>query len=265
MVIRIFFFLLLTVEANAQVNSGARFTALGNSGTALSDVYSLLSNPSGIAKLSSSSLALSFENHFIGTDVKTQAALAVFPTEFAVFGAYFHTYGIQDVYNDLTSGVSLARLFGPDFAMGVTINYHQLKIANYGANKLFSVDLGIQYYFTKKWTMGAHLKNPGNTANGNELYKRTETQISFGNSYWFSNEILVSMDAKYIFEQGFDGSLGMEYLVMDSLKLRGGVSFHHFQHYVGFGFGYKDFVFDMATVFHARLGISPQIGLQYVF
>lgn len=265
MVIRILFFILLAVEASAQVNTGARFTGMGNSGGALNDVYSLLSNPAGIAKLNSPSFALSFENHFIGTDVKTQSALAVFPTKIFVVGAYVHNYGISQVYSDLTSGVSLARLFGSDLAMALTVNYHQLKVTNYGENKSVSLDFGVHYYFTEKWTMGAHLRNPENASNRQELYKKTNTQVVFGNSYRFNTEILMSMDIKYILEQRFDSSLGMEYAIVNWLKLRGGVSLHHFQRYAGFGFGYKDFVFDMATVFHPRLGISPQIGLQYEF
>ena len=265
MVIRILFFILLAVEVNAQVNTGARFTGMGNTGSTLNDAYSLLSNPAGIARLQNPTLALSFENHFIGTDVRTESALAVVPTKILVAGAYVHNYGIPQVYSDLTTGVSLARLFGSALAMGLTVNYHQLKVTNYGENKSISIDFGAQYYFTERWTMGAHFKNPKNTANGNDLYKNTNTQVVLGNSYRFSTEILMSMDMKYILEQGLDGSLGMEYAIVEWLKLRGGISLHHFQKYAGFGVGYKDFIFDMATVFHPRLGISPQIGLKYEF
>lgn len=265
MVIRTLIFILLAVQANAQVNTGARFSGMGNSGVALNDVYNILSNPAGISTLKSPSLALSFQNNFIGTGVKTQSVLAVFPTKILIAGAYVHSYGLSQVYSDLSTGVSLARLFGSALGMGLTFNYHQLKISNYGENKSVSIDFGAQYYFTEKWTMGAYFRNPENTANGNELYKKTSTHIVLGNSYRFTTEILMSMDMKYILDQGFDASLGMEYAVVEWLKLRGGLSLHHFQRYAGFGFGYKDFVFDMATAFHPRLGISPQIGLQYGF
>ena len=156
-------------------------------------------------------------------------------------------------------------MFGPQLGMAITANYHHLQIPNYGSNNTFSVEFGIQYSITEQWILGAHINNPGQFNYENQDYYKLLTVLSLGNSYKFNNQIIISIDGKYFFKEYFDGRLGVEYSMIDWLKLRGGISINHFQQYVGLGFGYQYFLFDIAATLHPRLGVSPQIGLSYVF
>ena len=265
MISRLLLLVFLSVDAFAQVNSGARFTAMANTGTAMNDVYSLLSNQAGIAKLTNSTLGLTFEDNVLAHDIKTQAIVGVLPTRFAIFGAYVHNYGIQEAYSDLKSGLTISKLFGQDFALAISVNYHQLHIPSYAKNTNFAVDFGLQFYFSEEWTLGAWLKSPGQKGYGNELTEKDETQVRVGNSYSFSNELMLSMEFRYFLEHGVDGALGMEFSIIEWLKLRGGLSLNHFQQYAGFGVDYKKFFFDAAVSSHPRLGYSPQIAVKYEF
>lgn len=262
---RVLLLLLITVNAKAQKNQGARFTGMGNVGTALQDVYSLVSNPAGIATLKSPTASLSFEKPFLGLDIKSQSALFAFPFKLGVLGYAIHSYGIPNAYSNLKTGLSLARMFGPQLSLAITINYHQLKIPSYGSNKTFSIEFGAQYMLNENWTIGAHIDNPGRFGFKNENYYVIPSLLHFGNSYQFSEHVLISMEGKYLFHESFDGSLGIEYSMIEWMKLRGGISVNHFQQHVGFGFAYQDFLFDAATTIHPRLGVSPQISLSYVF
>src|SRR3546814_18098171 len=62
-----FVIVFIAFNANAQMHSGARYTAMGNGGVALQGVYSLGSNQEGIANLPNTILALQYVEHFIGT------------------------------------------------------------------------------------------------------------------------------------------------------------------------------------------------------
>jgi hypothetical protein len=257
--------LMISLNVKAQVNYGARFIGIGNTGTALQDVYSLVRNPAGIANLKSPTASLSFEKPFLGVDIKSQSALFAFPFKLGVLGYAINNYGISNVYSDLKTGLSFARTFGPKLSLAITVNYHQLKISSYGLSKTFSIEFGAQYIVKENWIIGAHVDNPGRFGYQNQNYYVIPTLFHLGNSYQFSDQVLISIDGKYLFNESWDGSLGIEYSMIHWMKIRGGISVNHFQQHVGFGVAYQNFLFDAATTIHPRLGISPQISLSYVF
>jgi hypothetical protein len=257
--------LMFSLNAKAQVNYGARFAGMGNTGTALQGASSLISNQAGIANLKSPILSFSFEKPFLGVDIKSQSALFAFPFKLGVLGYTISNYGIPNAYSSLKSGLSFARMFGPQLSMAITVNYHQLKIPNYGSNNTFYIEFGVQYILKENWILGAHIDNPGRFGYENNGHYDIPTVFRLGNSYQFSDQVLISIDGKYLLNENLDGSLGIEYSIIQWLKLRGGVSLNHFQQHVGFGFSYQDFLFDAAAIIHPRLGVSPQITLSYVF
>lgn len=262
---RVLLLLLLSINAKGQVNSGARFTGMGSTGTALRDVSSLASNQAGIANLESPILSFSFQKAFLGTDINSQSVLFVLPVRFGVLGYTISNYGIPKVYSNLKSGLSLARSFGPQLTMAMTVNYHQLQIPNYGSNRAFSVEFGVQYLFMERWIMGAHIENPGHFNYKAESYYKIPSIVRFGNSYQMNDQVLLSIDGVYLLSENLDANVGIEYSLVQYLKLRGGISINHFQQYTGFGIDYHNFLFDVAAILHPRLGVSPQIALSYVF
>lgn len=262
---RVLILILLSFKAKGQIKYSPRFTGIGNTGTALQDAYSLTNNQAGIANLRSPVLSFSFEKPFLGMDIGSQSALFVFPTRLGVLGYAIRNYGIPKAYNNLKSGLSLARMFGPQLAMAITINHHHLRILKYGSDNMLSIEFGVQYILKEKWIIGAHIDNLGRFSYENKDYYTIPTLLRLGNSYQLSDQVLISIDGKYLLDESFDGNIGIEYSIVQWLKLRGGVSVNHFQQYVGFGFGYQSFLFDAAATIHPRLGVSPQIGLSYVF
>lgn len=262
---RVLLLLLLSINAKGQVNSGARFTGMGNTGTALQDVSSLVSNQAGVANLESPILGFSFQKPFLGTDISSQSVLFVLPVRVGVLGYTISNYGIPKVYSNLKSGLSFSRSFGPQLAMAMTVNYHQLQILNYGSSRAFSIDFGVQYVFIEGWVVGAHIENPGRFSYKNESHYQIPSIVRLGNSFQMNDQILISIDGVYRLDENLDANVGIEYSLIEYLKLRGGISLNHFQQYTGFGIDYQNFLFDVAAVLHPRLGVSPQIALSYVF
>lgn len=262
---RVLLLLLLSINAKGQVNSGARFTGMGNTGTALRDVYSLMSNQAGVANFETPILSFSFQTPFLGTDISSQSVLFVLPVRVGVLGYTISNYGIPKVYSNLKSGLSFSRSFGPQLAMAMTVNYHQLQIPNYGSSRAFSIEFGAQCVFIERWIIGAHIENPGHFNYKTESYYQIPSILRLGNSFKMNEQILLSIDGIYRLSENFDANVGIEYSLVEYLKLRGGISFNHFQQYAGFGIDYQNFLFDVAAILHPRLGISPQIALSYVF
>src|SRR5690606_29510344 len=101
--------LFVAFNVNAQEVPGARFTAMGNSSTSLQDIYSLGSNQAGIARLQESSLALVYVEHFIGSDIRSQAGMGVMVGRLGVMGLYICNYGLNGAYSQMKAGLSYAR------------------------------------------------------------------------------------------------------------------------------------------------------------
>ena len=268
---RVLLLMLLSINAEGQVNSGARFTGIGNTGIALQDVYSLVSNQAGVANIESPILSFSFERPFLETDISSQAVLFVLPLSLGVLGYTISNYGIPKAYSNLKSGLSFSRSFGPQLAMAMTVNYHQLQIPNYGSDNALTIEFGVQYSFLEGWIIGAHIENPGHFYYKVQNYYKIPSKIRLGNSFKVNEQVLISIDGTFRLNENLDlnknldTNLGLEYALAQYLKLRGGISINHFQQYTGFGIHYQNFLFDVAAILHPRLGVSPQIALSYVF
>lgn len=256
---------LMPIGLKGQSSSGARFTSMGGAATALQDIYSLLSNQAGIVNLKSPVLAFTVEKPVLGTDIRAQSALAVAPFRIGTLGFSISSYGIPKVYKNLKSGLTFGRSFGPYFVMSLTANYHQLHIANYGVDEMFSLETGVQYKVSDHWTLGAHFENIGHFDFKSDSYYRIPSVIRIGSSYIINDEIVLSIDGAYRFEGDLSGNLGIEYAVISYFSLRGGISLNFFRQFVGFGIRYAGFVFDGAIASHPRLGYSPQISIAHVF
>jgi hypothetical protein len=256
------FFSILTLKA--QSNSGPRFTALGNAGVALQDVWSASKNQAGIAGLTKPFIAAGYENRFGVSELNTQSAVFSIPIKNYAIGGSFQNYGV-DAYNENKVGFSLARSFGPKLFIAVGANYHQLKINNYGDAKSVSVDIGLQYKLSPKLWLGSHIANPSQSKYGENADQIIPTAMAFGANYIFSDQLLITTEFEKVLNANADFKAGVEYKLIKIVALRGGISVNPFKQFAGFGINYKKVLVDFAVASHPVLGYSPQIALGYEF
>ncbi|MBC7915633.1 MAG: hypothetical protein H7Y07_16105, partial [Pyrinomonadaceae bacterium] len=233
-------------------------------GVSLQDTWSLQQNQAGIANIKHVTFAIAYEKPFADQELSTQSALLVYPVKSAVLGISFQKYGFS-AYSLQQAALTYARIFGPNLSASLNINYHQLKISNYGSAQTYSVEAGIQYQFSEKIRFGAHIANPGKSSFGKDIHAVIPVQIQFGSAYKPSSKVIIAGTFEQILNSGLDVKLGMEYLLLDWFALRGGVSANPFKQYGGFGINYQKFKFDAAASSHPVLGYSPQIALSYEF
>lgn len=249
----------------AQNNLGPRLTAMGESGAAVRDIWSIQANPAGISIINTPSTSLSYAKHLFSNEVSTQAFVAVIPFKNNFAGLSFERYGFS-AYNESKIGFAYAKKFGTHLSIAINTNYHQLKISNYGSSAGFSIDVGAIYTIDKEFTIGAFVNNPFKQSyNKTEISTNIPTVFNIGASYSVSDKVLIATTLSKNLVEKIDVKLGIDYKILDVLSLRGGLSKNPFKQYVGFGLNYKKFLLDMASTYDANLGYAPQIGIGYAF
>jgi hypothetical protein len=255
---------IIPLVSYSQVNPGPRITALGMTGVALQDVWSLQSNQAGIAAIRKPVATVAYKSEFLNPELSTKSLLIVYPVKKNVFGISFQNYGFT-VYNEQRIAFAYAKNFGNTVFASLDFNYHQVKIQQYGSVQTYSVELGLQCLLTDKLIIGGHITNPGLSDYQNNLSTVIPVSIEFGMSYRFTNKVLLNSGVTKTLKSTTDVRTGLEYNIVSWLAFRGGFSANPFRQYAGFGCGYNNFLVDLAVSSHTTLGYSPQIAISYAF
>lgn len=255
---------LISFNAKAQVNTGARFTSMASAGVSLKDVWSLQQNQAGLTGTKKVTAAIAFQKPFAGYELNSQSAVLVIPLNKNVFGVSFQRYGYA-AYTEQRAAFCYAKGFGDHFSIALNFNYHLLAIDSYGTASTYSVEAGIQYDFDEKFSAGAHVANPTKSSLHSDVNVLIPVKIQVGASYLFSEKVLVALAVEKILSGVVDTKVGLEYQIIELLALRGGISANPFKHYAGVGLGFRKLKMDIAASSQPVLGYSPQIALSYEF
>lgn len=255
---------LISFNASAQVNTGARFTAMASAGVSMRDVWSMQQNQAGIAAIKKTTVALAVEKPFAGFELSTQSAIIVLPVNKNVFGISIQRYGLTS-YSEQRAGFTYARSFGERLNAALNFNYHLLKIPAYGSSQTYSVEAGMQYQLNDKISVAAHVANPGKSRFNNDINTGIPFRLQAGGSYIFSEKVMMAALVEKTAGFAINNRFGLEYQVAELLALRGGISTSPFKHYAGFGLNYRKLKMDIATSSQPVLGYSPQVALSYEF
>lgn len=252
-------------KLNAQINSGARSMGMADSGTILEDVFSLGSNQAGIASLNKLEIALTYQEHNYPSDVRSIAVFLAVPIPIGVMGLSINRYGLNREFNDLSAGLTLSHLFLSKLAVAGTLNYHYTSIYEFELNRALNFDFGTQCRLSNDWLLGLHFINSFSFSKPRIISNSIPTQVKLGSVYNLSYQTMISVESEYDLKNSYDLKLGIEYSIIESLKLRGGTSLLPFKQYVGVGKEFNKLGVDAASSFHSQLGTSLQISLNYGF
>jgi hypothetical protein len=250
-------------KSKAQENHGPRLGAMGMYGAAIDDLYLCGANPTAIAGAKTPTLAMSCAKRFVATDLSEQTIAMIAPTSKGVMGIFCERYGNSD-YNEATFGSTFTKKFGDDFALGLKLNFHQLKIADYGTTIGFSTAVGMSYQLNKNIHLGLYIDNP--------IFQRyatavtniaIESMICFGLGYQVSDRVLTAMKVAKTIGNRIDLGIGIDYQLAAAFSLRGGCTTSPFTRRFGVGYRYKKLSVDFAFTSHPYLAYTAQIGTAY--
>lgn len=244
-----------------QNNQGSRLTAMANNGTAVEDIWSVQANPAGITKILSTAFQFNYQKYWLAKDLSSQALALVLPLRSKAIGLNLQRYGIA-TYHEIKTGLVFSKQFDHRLAIGLRGNYHQIKISNYGTSSAFSVDVGLMYQFSKQLSFGLYFNNPSK-----ERHKTKPISSTFhiGVAYQASAKLLIATTISRDLAQSTMAAIGIDYQMIESINLRGGLSLKPFNQYAGFGFNLKKLSIDLSMTSNPNLGYLPQITIGYVF
>ena len=264
----IILFISATFLANAQYNRpfGARQAGMGNSGVTLSDIWSSYHNQAGLAGLEGISAGASFSNAFNIKELGTKSFATGMPvSKIGSFGINYTYFGYE-LYNESKFGLAYAMALGKRISAGVQIDYFLTRMyGEYGKKGIAVGEIGIIAEPFDNFKAGVHLFNPWMAKMADYQDERVPTILRIGLGYNFSEKIVLTIEGEKDIEQAAVFRSGIEYILIENLFLRAGVSTNPTQFSFGLGYNYIGIQLDISFTNHQQLGYTTQFGLSYVF
>lgn len=244
---------------------GSRSSGMGNASVSFGDVWSAHHNQAGLGFVRDISAGTYYENRFLLKEISVKGGVVALPIKAGTFGLTISNFGYS-LYNENKYSLSFAKTFGDKLSFGIAMDYLTTKIAEgYGSRGVLAGEFGIQAKPLKGLTIGAHVFNPTRAKIADYNDERLPTIIRFGGDYNFSDKVTVAVETEKDIAQKAIFKAGIEYKPIKELYLRVGVGTNPTLTSFGFGINLKNFKIDVSGNYHQTLGISPQLGLTYIF
>jgi len=267
---RLFFgalmFLTSVVHSQEIFSSGARNQAMAGASAGLSGCWSVYGNQAGLAQISHTEIAGSFQNRFLINELSTRTGLVIFRVQSSVFAVSVSQFG-KNPFHQEKFGLSYAQQIFSKLNFGIQFNYYLLFLPEDNRNAgTAALELGTQYLVTNRLVLGLHLMNPYQTGirmvTGTYFYS---SLINLGMNLHFSDEFNISSEIENDWRNHFKVRTGMEYCIFDQFFLRAGFSGKPYQLSGGMGYQSKKISIDLAVAYHEYLGSTPSVSFQYHF
>jgi hypothetical protein len=264
-----FYLLTLLIAPNGsaveRVSSiGAREAALAMAVISLSGSFSVFHNQASLTDNKCSAVSLSYRQpHFIRGYSESVISL-VYPTTAAVFAIGISQVAIA-AYKESNFGISIAKVLTRKLSAGLLFNYFNLNLPEEGRQTgSFQVDGGIRFRSSNRLSLGLHIRNIISSKAETFQYSLSfPPVIRGGASLLLTEKILLTTETVFTQSCGLGLRYGIEYLLNDNFRVRGGIASKPFQHSFGFGYSWQRCQLDFAMVHHEALGYTPSFSITF--
>ncbi len=241
------------------------FTGMGNSSVMLYDFWAIYNNQAGLANIERSEVGICYENNYAMWETGKQALGFVLPTKTGNFALSVSRYGYTG-YSENSVGLAFARNLGKIFSASIQFDYlFYTQSENYGYKGALLFQVGFISTPIENLQIGLHVYNPGRVTLEDYNDKRVPTVIRFGLGYYFSEQVLLSVETEKDIDQKNRFKTGLQYEIIDGFFIRTGFLTNPNQFSLGIGYTNNDFTVDIATTTHESLPLSSQISFKYRF
>jgi hypothetical protein len=257
----------LGIAGNENFQLGARSAALGGTSACLSDIWAVGNNQAGLGYLKNITLGAYYDNKFLLKDLNTGAAAVAFPIKKMGVLAVSYVQTGSKLYKESKYGFAYARAFGENISIGIQLNYQRVFIGEgYNQRKgFFTGEVGLQAKVLKNLTLGAHVYNPTLTKMTDYNNERIPVIFKLGLLYRFSEKVFIAVEGEKDLDYKPYLKFGIEYAPVKQVFIRTGISTNPFQNGIGVGLKFGGLKIDVSSTIHPQLGVSPQMGLSYLF
>ncbi|MBI9069970.1 MAG: hypothetical protein JEY94_00130 [Melioribacteraceae bacterium] len=246
---------------SAQILPGARQIALSNSDIALSnDVFALFTNPAGTAQIKWREFGVYYSPSPFGMkELANGNAAYTEPFNFGSVSVGYKNYGF-DLYKENTISLGFAAEISENLFGGITLNYHNISIKNYGSAGAFIFDTGIIYKPIENIRFGLSISNL-NYASVSDSENQIPTVFRSGITYSLFNKCFLNLAVEKEIEFPISIRGGLEYPIIEFLSIRTGFKNEPASYSVGIGINYLYFKLDYSFFTHQDLGLTHQAGI----
>lgn len=259
------FFSTIAVFASSQnYTGGARAIALSNAFVSVSDTWSTFHNQATLAQLQDLSVGVFYESKYGIDEFALAASSIVLPTKAGTFGLSFYQFG-KGTFKEHKLGFAFAKKLSERFNAAVQFDYFTQRMPeNADAFSFVTFEIGAIYQPTEQITLGAHSYNPvKNGYNYPEEKIKLPTIYRLGAHYSFDKHILISIETQKESDRDVVMKSGLEFMPLQNLALRFGISGRPVQYTAGLGYRFKNISTDIAFSYHGNLGFTPSVSIQY--
>jgi long-subunit fatty acid transport protein len=246
----------LSVLAINELNStDARSFALGN----LCALSRESINPAYLSFQMKRQLSGSVFNQFEMEELNTVSLLGIYPNSFLDASLRFSRYGYTD-YQIMQTQTGLAKKILPQLSLGINLIYfRESSILREEAANHLSSDIGIYYQLNKNIELALLGNNVLHT------FPDKIWNIHAGISYEPLENCLLLLETAYGAKEHFNLSVGVEYELVEQLKIRAGSQIILKTPSFGVAYQWDKWTIDAGFSLHPVLGLSSIIGFSYRF
>jgi hypothetical protein len=251
--------------SNEKKAIGARNCALGSTGVATPDIWSVYNNPAVTAWLTTPMAGFTAENRFMMTGLTLSGVTALYPARFGVTGISVTSFG-NKLYREMEASVSFARKFGPVFSAGVGFGLFRIQAdAGYGSVNLVSFQIGATLRPRESILFGVRIFNPYPikiTAFSGDILTQG---VDLGLSWKLSTNCWIFGETGKLSGEPLNIRFGTEYCITPVISFQAGISGLPFSFSFGAGLHTGRWSWNISSSYHHWLGFSPSISCQYRF
>jgi len=257
-----FWLLIISFAASfAQYAPGTRQISMANSDVALAnDVFSIFNNPAGLAQINWREVGIYYSPAPFGlTELSNGYIAYTEPLSFGSLTIGGMTYGF-DLYRESKLVLGYSYNYENILFAGISVNYHNYSIQNYGSTGTFYFNAGGLVYILDELRWGFYVDNL-NKATVAEIDDQIPMVLVTGLSYDIINDFSLNFALEKDIRYNPSVKFGIEYDIIEYLSLRAGTSNEPSRFTAGVGINYSLFSLDYAFFTHQDLGLSHQAGI----
>lgn len=260
-----FFMPLLVLSSNGDGSIGSRSASLSHASSCLYDVWSSRNNQGSLGFVKQVAVAAFYENRFFLKELSQSGFATVVPIKKTTFSLAYTSLGNQ-LYKESHATLGCGMKLNENISVGLGFDYLHTRIGDiYGQANAYTGSAGFNIKVLPYLNIATHVYNPFRVSMVNYNGEKVPTIFKFGAQYIFSEKVFLVAEAEKTSAQKLNVKGGIEYNPNSVFYLRvGGASFPS-QASFGIGFNHRGLKIDIGSAYHSVLGVSPQIGLCYLF
>ena len=248
---------------NGTFNLGARASGMGNASATLADEWSIFNNIGALAQVESPAAFATYQNRYGVPDLNTFGGGFAKPIFNGVGGIGIFRFG-NDLYNEQKINVGFSNQFGLA-SLGLNVNYLQYNIVGAGTRSILFLDFGGLATLTEQLVFGAQITNINQAQLSSFSGEKVPTVMTAGLSYRPSDRLMLNAEVEK--DLDFDAVLkfGLEYEIIDKLRVRTGIIGEPFESAFGIGFRPSSFDIDYSYRNNPDVGDIHEMSIVYRF